>query len=84
MGLLAFYWEQVRNLYPVGMQALGRSLSGFSFGSGAGMGAGAVPAWATELAAHQGLMWAAVIVGTILVVSYLLHGVEWALYRLGI
>ena len=84
VGLLAYYWEGVRNLYPTGMQALGRSLSGFTFGGGADAAAGAVPAWATELAAHQGLMWAAIIVGTLLVVSYLLHGVEWALYRLGI
>ena len=80
IGGLAYYWGTVSTLYPTAMQALGRALSGLSFGGRAGE----VPAWAMDLASNNILSWVIVFVGGMLLVAYLLHAVEWALYRLGI
>jgi hypothetical protein len=81
IGAIAFYWDRVRTLYPDAMRSLGRSLSGFTFGGGE---VGGVPPWAADLAGNQGMMWLLIIVGVILILAYLLHGIEWVLYRLGI
>jgi len=80
IGAIVFYWGQILRLYPEGISALGRALSGFTFGAKSGE----VPTWAVDLAANPTLMWLIVLVMLMLVVSYLLHGVEWALYKLGI
>lgn len=80
IGAIAYNWSQIMTFYPEGIRTLGRSVSVFSFGSQAGQ----VPAWATDLASNGILMWLMIVVVVMLVVSYLLHGVEWALYKLGI
>lgn len=80
VGALGYYWNQIMTLYPEGVRTMGRSLSVFSFGAKAG----SVPAWAQDLASNSTLMWLVILVVIMLVVSYLLHGVEWALYKLGI
>jgi hypothetical protein len=80
IGAIAYYWNQIITLYPEGIRMLGRSLSTFSFGGQAG----AVPGWANDLAMNPTIMWILIVVAVMLVVSYLLHGVEWALYKLGI
>lgn len=80
IGAIAYYWSQVITLYPEGIRMLGRSLSTFSFGGQAG----AVPGWANDLAGNPTIMWILIVVAVMLIVSYLLHGVEWALYKLGI
>lgn len=80
-GLFVYYWETIRTLYPNAVNALGRSLSGLSFGT---QQTGEVPAWATDLATNPGMMWTIIIVLAVLLIAYLLHGLEWLLYRLGI
>jgi hypothetical protein len=80
VGLVAYYWETVKNLYPDGMRAVGRALSNFSFGGTVG----GVPTWANDLAINQGIMWLLIIVGVVLLLAYLLQGLEWLLYRLGV
>jgi hypothetical protein len=80
VALFAMYWETAKNLYPDSMKALGRSLSTFSFGTAAGT----VPRWATDLANTHEIMWLLIVVGGLLLIAYLMHGVEWMLYRLGI
>jgi len=80
IGALVYYWGQVMTFYPEGIHMLGRSLTTFSFGGQVGT----VPSWANDLASNQTIMWMLIIVAVMLVVSYLLHGVEWALYKLGI
>jgi hypothetical protein len=80
IGAAALYWEPVSQAYPEAMLALGRALSGFSFGSSTG----GVPAWANDLARNAGIMWLIIAVVVLLLLAYLLQGVEWVLYRLGI
>lgn len=80
LGAIAYYWDTIRNLYPTLMLALGKSLAGFSVGPSQG----GVPAWAQDLASQPGMMWTLLIVCAMMIIAYLLHGVEWALYKLGI
>jgi hypothetical protein len=81
VGLFVYYWGSISTIYPNAVNALGRSLSGFTFGA---QQQGGVPAWATDLATNPGMMWTIVIVIAVLMVAYILHGLEWLLYRLGI
>jgi hypothetical protein len=80
VGALVMYWSQVIDFYPQAMQAMGRALSGFSFGPSSN----GVPAWAQDLATNQGMMWVLFGVAALLLLSYLLHSLEWILYRLGV
>jgi hypothetical protein len=80
VGAIVVYWSTVRTLYPDSVRAIGRALSQFSYGARAGE----VPGWAQDLASNPTLMWLIIAVIVMMVVSYLLHGVEWALYKLGI
>lgn len=80
IGAIVFYWSTVRNLYPDTMRAVGRALSGFSFGPSPG----GVPAWANDLAANPGIMWMLLLVACVLLIAYFLQAVEWILYRLGL
>lgn len=79
IGAMAYYWNTVKNLYPDGMRALGRAMAGLSFGPAPG----GVPTWANDLAVNPGIMWMLLLVGAVLLIAYLLQGVEWFLYRLG-
>jgi hypothetical protein len=78
--LFIFYREQIINAFPNGMLALGKAMSGLTFGTTPGQ----VPQWAVDLGSNPILSWMIVIVGGLLLVAYLLHTVEWALYRLGV
>jgi len=80
VGAMAFYWTTLQGLYPQGIKTLGRALSGFSFGTSAG----AVPAWANDMAGNSGMMWLLLIVLALLVIAYIMNGLEWVLYKLGI
>jgi hypothetical protein len=80
VGLLGYYWNTLMAMYPEAIRAMGRSVSVFSFGAKAGT----VPAWANDMAANSAIMWLVIAVVVMGLVSYLLHGVEWALYKLGI
>lgn len=80
VGGLVYFSTQILSGYKSAMLALGQRLAGFSFGSGPGTS----PQWATDLATNSGIMWLLIVVGGLLIVAYLLHGVEWVLYRLGI
>jgi hypothetical protein len=77
---MAIYWGSIVTGYPVAIRALGRATSTLSFGGQAGT----VPAWAADLATNGQLMWILIFVVVMLVVSYLMHFVEWTLYKLGI
>lgn len=68
--------------YPETILSVGRALRGFSLGGGAD--APAIPTWATDLANQNGVEWMLLLIAAFLMVGYLLHGVEWALYKLGI
>ena len=80
IGAVVFYWSTIRHIYPDAMRSMGRALSGFSFGQ---MTAG-VPQWAEDLAINQGVMWMLVIVAAVLIITYLVQGIELVLYRLGL
>lgn len=80
IGAMVFFWGAYQAAYPAAVHTLGRSLSGFSFGTKAG----AVPGWAQEMATNQGVMGMMVIVFALLAIAYLMHAVEWVLYKLGI
>ena len=80
LGAIAFYWETIKSIYPTAVLAVGRSAAGFSIGPAKD----GVPAWAQDLATQPGMMWTMVLVAVMLIVAYLLNGVEWALYKLGI
>lgn len=80
IAAFAYFWGDIQKTYPVAVQTLGRALSGFSFGTRAGE----VPQWAVDLATNTAIMWLLVVVAAMLIIAYLLHGVEWVLYRLGI
>ena len=77
---IGYFWSTLQTGYPVAVKAMGRALSGFSFGSSAGQ----VPGWAAEMAANTGMMWLLLIVACLMALAYVLHGLEWVLYRLGV
>jgi hypothetical protein len=68
--------------YPEAVRGIGRALRGFSFS--AGPNAPDVPAWAVNLSNMALVEWLLLFTVGLLVVGYLIHGVEWALYKLGI
>lgn len=74
------FWPQISKAYPTTVLAAGRAMSGFSFGQSQG----GVPAWATDLATNPTLMWLLLGTSLFLAVSYVLHGFEWLLYKLGV
>lgn len=80
VGAFVFYWATVKNLFPNAINSLGRATSGLSFGTAPG----AVPPWATELASNQILMWMVIFVAGLMLIAYMLHAIEWVLYRLGL
>lgn len=72
--------DVMRGLYPGAINALGKALAGLTFGPRPQ----GVPAWATELASNNTLAWMVVIVLGVLLLAYILHSVEWVLFRLGL
>lgn len=80
IGALVVYHKTLQSFYPYGMKTLGRALSGFSFGPNTG----GVPAWAIDMASNTGMMWLMLFVLSLLVIAYVMNGLEWVLYRLGI
>ena len=79
IAAIALLWMPITTGYPAAMQALGRAASGISFGTSTN----GVPAWANELASSTPMMYMAVGVIALLCLSYVLHALEWILYRLG-
>ncbi len=80
VGATAYFWANLQTVYPNAMQTFGRAMSGLSFGTKAGE----VPVWATDLAGNQILGVMILLVAAMVAIAYLLHAVEWTLYRLGI
>ena len=84
LALVAFfgiYWNQLTtSWYPGAVGALGRAAGGFNFGPSSN----GVPGWANDMAHNPTMMWMLLAVIVVLALSYILHGVEWVLYRLGI
>jgi len=81
IGGIALFREQIHRLYPELMLGLGRVLGSFAHDPTADVG---VPRWAIEMAESSGFEWILIVIAGLLLVSYLLHAVEWALYRWGI
>jgi len=100
IGLVGYYWSTMIQAYPKVMVSLGRSFSGFSLATDNPSAPGwatahpewipvvgnpvGVPEWAANLANTPGIMWMLVVMVAVLATAYLLQGVEWALYQLGI
>jgi hypothetical protein len=80
IACFVLFRDSLRQLYPGVITAFGRAMAGLSFGPKPD----GVPVWAGELAANATLSWMLLIVLGILIVAYLLHAVEWTLYRLGV
>ncbi|MBI3911838.1 MAG: hypothetical protein HY320_13025, partial [Armatimonadetes bacterium] len=84
LGVIAFVaYNKARldALYPEVVRGLGRALSGLSYSPANRTG---VPAWAEDLAQTTGVEWLLLVVGTVLLIAYLVHAVEWILYKWGI
>jgi hypothetical protein len=79
-GAFVYYLANLKALYPQALEAMGRALSTFSVSGQPGD----IPGWVNDLASNTGMMWMMLLVLGALVVTYLLQGVEWALYRLGV
>ncbi len=84
LGIAAFFalnWLALTTqLYPDAITRLGKAAGGLSFGPSAG----GTPTWATDMAHNPTTMYLLFAVVIVMCLSYVLHGVEWALYRLGI
>jgi hypothetical protein len=82
IGFILLNKVWIDEAYPNAILAAGRALRGFSFSGGGA--AKDVPEWAQNLAGMQGVEWILLFVLGLLVISYLIHVIEWALYKLGI
>jgi hypothetical protein len=82
LGLILLNKVWLDETYPNAVLGAGRALRGFSF-SGGNQAAG-VPEWAQNLAQMQSVEWILLFVIGLLVVSYMIHILEWALYKMGI
>lgn len=75
---------RIDQVYPAMVRNAGLFLSRFSFTTPGAGGGQQVPEWAADLARQTSVEWLIVIVGGVLLVSYLIHGLEWALYKAGL
>ncbi len=72
----------IDEIYPRAIQGLGRALRGFSFGTPSAAAA-EVPQWAQDLSMQVGVQWLIDNVACLLAIGYLIHLVEWGLYKMG-
>jgi hypothetical protein len=80
LGFIVLNKVWLDEAYPNAIRGAGRALRGFSFGGSTAD----VPEWAQNLAGMQSVEWLLLFVVGLLIVSYLIHAVEWAVYKLGI
>lgn len=82
LALILLNKQWVDEIWPETILAVGRAARSFALSSGTETGA--VPGWALELSTNSGLEWMVLLIAGFMLVGYLLHGVEWALYKLGV
>ncbi|MFN3651804.1 MAG: hypothetical protein ACK47B_19690 [Armatimonadota bacterium] len=82
IGGVALYHTAIQQKYAALMLGLGQATAKFSFQTSAS--GGDPMAWARDMAAHQGIMWMLLSVVIVLSIAYLIQGLEWVLFRLGL
>jgi hypothetical protein len=76
---LGYFFTPLKTMFPEWIKTFGRATGSLSFGTAPG----AIPAWANDVATNPTFFWLALFLAAILGMAYLLHGVEWVLYKLG-